>query len=188
MKKFFLFLSFIIVIPLLAQDFKNEIENQFSDFSNLMTEKKFDKALSDYANSDFLQIVPKEQLVAVMNQMFNSSEIEIELQKPTDIVIHNQVVEEKENKFIRIDYQQKIKMKFKDKEMSSESLLMTLRNEFGRNNVTFEEKTGYFLIDTQKVVIANSQNEKNWKFTILERKQIPILKEFIPEQFLKNFK
>lgn len=188
MKKFFLFLSLIIVIPLCAQDFKNEIENQFTDFSNLMTEKKFDEVLSRYANSEFLEIVPKEQLLAVMNQMFNSSEIEVEIQKPTDIFIHDDFVQEKDNKFVRIDYHQKIKMKFKDTEISSESLIIALRNEFGRNNVAFEEKTGYFLIDTQKVVVANSQNEKNWKFTILERKQIPILKSFIPEQFLKNFK
>lgn len=188
MKKFFLFLSFIIAIPLFAQDFKTEIEQQFGDFSTLMTEKKFDQALSDYANADFLQMVPKEQVVEMMNQMFNSSEIEVEIRKPTHIFIHQDVVEEKGNKFVRIDYQQQLKMNFKDKEISAESLLIALRKQFGNDNVSFDDTTGYFLIDTQKVVVANSQNEKNWKFTILEKKQIPILKTFIPEQFLKNLK
>lgn len=188
MRKVFLFLSIIFTIPFLAQNVNKEIENQFNDYNTLLIEKKFEKALDLYANEDFLRIVPKNQLVQVMNQMFNSNEIDVKIDQPINIIVNDEFFQNKGNQFVEINYQQNMQMKFNGTEMTDDALLSALKNEYGSENVTFNKQTGSFLVHTNKIALANSKDSKNWKFTVLEKKQIPILKQFIPEQFLKKLK
>jgi hypothetical protein len=188
MKKLFLFLSFISFVPFFAQDLRAEIENQFRDYNNLLIEKKFEKALQLYGNEDFLKRFPIEQLVEKMNKMFSSPEIDFHLAAPENIVVSDKVIDQNEKKFVKIDFQQKLEMKFNDAELNRDNLLAALQKTFGNEQVKYEDKTGFFLVNTVKTAVANSSDLKNWKFTVLEQKQIPILIGFIPEQFLKDLK
>lgn len=188
MKKVLLFLSFILVIPIFAQDFKNQIETQFNDYNKLLIDKQFEKALTTYGNDRYLELIPLEQIVGMMNEMFNSTEIDFILEKPHDILISDEVIEKKEQKFVAINYQQNFEMRFNDPELARYTIASSLKNEFGSENVQFDKETGYFLISTKKAAVANSDDLKNWKFTIIDKKAIPILIQFIPEQFLKNLK
>ena len=77
-------------------------------------------------------------------------------------------------------------MKFKDSKVKPEDLLSALQGQFGYNQVRYNEKTDFFEINAIKSTVANSSDLKNWKFTVIEKKQIPILKQFIPEKFLKE--
>lgn len=188
MRKLLLLLSLLIVIPFVAQDVNNEIKSQFNDYNQLIIEKKFDQALDVYGNEDFFKVVPKDQIVSLMNQMFNAPEIDIKIEKPENIIINEDPIKVEENIFVEISYQQDLQMKFNGKEVSNEVLLTALEKEFGHQNVNFNQQTGFFLINANKTVVANSKDSKNWKFTVLEKKQIPILRHFIPAQFLKNLK
>ena len=188
MKKVLLVLSCMLCLPFFAQEMKTGIENQFRDYNNLIVEKKLEKALDLYANEDFLKMFPKEQLVDLMNQMFNSPELEFKIDKPENIVVSDQVVEERGQKFVKVTYLQKIQMKLVGSELKVEDLQSALQGEFGYDNVKLDPSTGYFYISSVKEAAASSSDSKNWKFTVLEKKQIPVLKAFIPEQFLRELK
>ncbi|KIA88327.1 hypothetical protein [Kaistella jeonii] len=188
MKKIFLFLSLILCVPFFAQNMKAEIENQFRNYNNLIIEKNFEKALQLYGNEDFLKLFSKEQLVEKMNAMFNSPEIDFHFVTPENIVVSDKIIDQKEKKFVKIDFKQKLEMKFNEADLNKDDLLSALQKSFGNEHVKYNDKTGYFLIDTDKTAVANSTDLKNWKFTVLEKKQIPVLIGFIPEQFLKDLK
>ncbi len=167
---------------------KSDIEKQFRDYNNLIINKEFEKAIDLYANEDFLKTFPKEQLVAMMEQMLNSPEFEFKFSKPEDIVINDKVIEENGKKFVKITYGQTIDMKFKSDDIKPEDLLSALQGQFGYDKVKFDDKTGYFEIKGTKEVAASSADSKNWKFTVMEKREIPVLKQFIPEQFLRELK
>ena len=77
-------------------------------------------------------------------------------------------------------------MKFNGKALSSEQLLAALRQKFGAENVNLNSQTGYFEIQTNKDAVAGTADHKNWKFTVFEKEQIPILRNFLPEELLRS--
>lgn len=188
MKKIFLLLSFIFCVPFFGQNSKMDIEKQFLEYHHLIVEKKFEEALDRFGNDDYLKMFPKEQLIAGMNKMFNDPEITLKLNDPSNISVSDEVTEKKENKFIKLNFQQKMEMKFNEADLNTDTILSVLKTSFGGDNVIYDESTGFFLIETSKTAVASSSNLKDWKFTLLEKKQIPMLKAFIPEQYLKEIK
>ena len=137
MKKYFLFLSFICFAPLFGQNMKPEIENQLRDYNNLIIEKKFDKALDLYGNEDFLKLFPKADLVEKMNKMFNSPEIDLKIITHENIIVSDNVVAVKEKKFVKINFQQKLEMKFNEAGLNTDDLLSALQKSFGTEHVKY---------------------------------------------------
>lgn len=39
-----------------------------------------------------------------------------------------------------------------------------------------------------KMAVANSNEDKNWKFTVAEKQQVELLKQFLPEEILTDLK
>lgn len=188
MNKFLLLLSFIFFVPFFGQNFKTDIENQFKEYNTLIASHQYEKALDLYGNEDFLKLFPLKDLVVIMEQTLNDPEIDLILIAPTNIVISDAVIEEKEKKFVKLNYQQKLEMKFKENSLDEKELLAIFKGTFGEEHVKYNEKTNFFLIETFKTAIASSLDLKNWKFTVVEKKQIPMLRSFIPEQFLIDLK
>ena len=79
MKKLLLFLCISFSVLSFSQTIQSDIEVQFRDYNALIAEKSFEKALDLYANEDFLEIFPKEQMVQLMNQMFNMEGIDFKI-------------------------------------------------------------------------------------------------------------
>lgn len=80
-------------------------------------------------------------------------------------------------------------MKFKDIELDDQKLaLMTksFEGKFGEGNVSFDKKTGFFIIKAKKQIIASStDNNKNWKFiTVDNPKMKELLAKIIPAELL----
>lgn len=175
-------------ISLFAQDLKSDIEKQFRIYNNLIIEKKYEKAIDLYANEEFLKIIPKKTLVEMIDQVFNSPEVQFRVELPKNIQVDSKIIEEKGNKFVKLEYDQKLEMKTDDAESNKENILVALQSTFGQEHVRFDEKSGFFIINTTKVAVANSSDNENWKFSVLERHLIPILKQFIPHEFLKDLK
>lgn len=188
MRKFLLLLHFIIFVPFFGQDFKADVESQFKDYNSLIASHQYEKALELYGNDDFLKLVPLKDLVAMMEQMLNDPEIDLNLIAPSEIVISDAVIEEKGKKFVKLDFHQRLEMKFNEKDLDEKSLLSVFQGTFGKDHVKYDDKTKFFLIETYKTAIASSLDLKNWKFTVLEKNQIPLLRSFIPEQFLIDLK
>ena len=186
-KNIFLLLFILFSALFFGQNFKTDVENQFRDYNSLISNKDFKKAMDLYANEDFFKIVPKEQLIEMMEMVMNAPEMEFKMYPPENIIIDEKnVVNENGKKYLKLIYNQRLDMKFKDSKVKPEDLLSALQGQFGYNQVRYNEKTDFFEINTIKSTVANSSDFKNWKFTVIEKKQIPILKQFIPEKFLKE--
>ncbi|MDP2454848.1 MULTISPECIES: hypothetical protein [unclassified Kaistella] len=186
MRKVLLFLCISFSVLNFSQNIKGDIENQFREYSVLIENKNFDKALDKYGNEDYFKIFPKEQVVALMNQMFNSQDVEVKIYQPQELVIGEEIIKQNNNSFLKLTYRQNLDMKFNVPGVKPEKLLSALRSEFGPNQVSYDESTRVFEIKTVKETIANSSDLKNWKFTVIEKKQIPILIQFIPESLLRS--
>lgn len=179
-----LYISFSVLV--FSQNIQADIESQFRDYNYLIESKNFSKALDVYGNEDFLKLYPKEQIVEVMNQMFNSKDFEFKIYKPEDIVVSTEIIEEKNISYVKLRYKQNLDMKFNMEGVKPEVLLPALQAEFGKGQVTYNESAGFFEIRSVKDAVANSSDLKNWKFTVIEKKQIPILMQFIPESILRS--
>lgn len=188
MRNFLLLFSFIIFVPFFGQDFKADIEKQFKDYNSLIASQQYEKALDLYGNEDFLKIFPLKDLAAMMNQTLNDPEIDLHLIAPTNIIISDAIVDGKEKKFVQLTFHQKLEMKFNEEGLDEKNLLSVFQGTFGKDHVKYDGKTNFFLIETYKTAVASSKDLKNWKFTVLERNQIPLLRSFIPEQFLIDLK
>ena len=186
-KNIFLLLFILFSALFFGQNLKTHVEKQFRDYNSLISNKDFKKAMDLYANEDFFKIVPKEQLIEMMEMVMNAPEMEFKMHPPENIIIDEKnVVNENGKKYLKLIYNQRLDMKFKDSKVKPEDLLSALQGQFGYNQVRYNEKTDFFEINTIKSTVANSSDFKNWKFTVIEKKQIPILKQFIPEKFLKE--
>ena len=188
MKKLLLFLCISFSVLSFSQRIQSDIEVQFRDYNALIAEKSFEKALNLYANEDFLEIFPKEQMVQLMNQMFNMEGIDFKIYKPEDITVSNDVIKEGDKSYVKIKYRQSLDIKFDIPDVTNDQFYTALQEEFGTEHVKLNDDTGFFEVRTGKEAIASSNNLKNWKFTVVEKKQIPFLKQFIPIQFLKELK
>lgn len=188
MKKLLLFLCISFSVLSFSQTIQSDIEGQFRDFNALIAEKNFDKALDLYANEDFLKIFPKDQMVQLMDQMFNMEGIDFKIYKPEDIAVSKDVVKEGDKSYIKINYRQSLDIKLNMPNVTNDQFYAALQEEFGADHVKFNDSTKFFEVRMGKEAIASSHNLKNWKFTVIEKKQIPILRQFIPIQFLKELK
>ncbi len=188
MRKFILLLNFIFFVPFSGQDLRVDIENQFKDYNALIASHQFEKALVQYGNEEFLKLFPLKDLVAMMDETLNDPEIVLNLIAPSDIMVSDEIVDEKEQKFVKLSFHQKLEMKFKEEGLDEKNLLAIFQGTFGKDHVKYDDQTEFFLIETFKTAVANSIDLKNWKFTVLEKKQIPVLRRFIPEQFLIDLK
>ena len=171
-----------------SQNTQQDIESQFRDYNSLIADKNFDKAFDLYANEDFLEMFPKEQMVQMMNQLFNMEGMEVKIYKPEEVSVSTEIIEQKNKKYVPVHYRQKMDIKFSLPNVATENVLSALKGTFGLENVKYNEQSQFFEINAAKQAVASSSDSKNWKFTIIEKKQIPFLKQFIPEEFLKNLK
>lgn len=180
-----------------SQETKKVIETQFLDYTSLIVKRDFNTALDKYANDKLFQFVSKEQLSAAFEILFNNPEMEFYL---GDVKIHSiELLDKKiENEsYAKIIYSQSLGMKLveidkiKDIEEKKDKIKMYLyafQNQFGDDNVKYNENTGFYDLVTQKYCVANSKDGLNWKFTVIEKKQKFLLEKFIPLELLTDLK
>ena len=96
-----------------AQDYKKTIEIEFTEYLNSIVNKNFAKSM-DYVIPEFFEIIPKSQMIKVMEQTFNNPSMEFELKNP---------------KIISINDAQKIAEKFYSLLSYSNQMNMKIRNE-----------------------------------------------------------
>jgi hypothetical protein len=184
---------FFSVINIKAQNIETKIEKQFMDYSALMIEKNFDKAL-DYTNEEFFKIIPKEQLITLLNKTMNSTEMEYKAHLPSlsDFQEVKNIDGKNYVKFVSSSF---LEIKFietendkniteEEKKLNFSLYKLSFENKFGEKNVKFNEETKYFEIQASKNVIASSDEKmENWKFAIVENdNQKKILERFIPKE------
>lgn len=197
MKKYIYIFLFIIPIFSFSQKTEKLIKKQFLDYTDLIVKKDFSTALDKYANESFFKIVPKETLLQGFKILFNNPEMEfyfgdanVKSVELIDKKINNQY-------YAKIFYSQKLGIKLKsleeikdeqEKQEKSNTYLAVFKSQFGEDNVKYNTKTGFFNLLSNKYCVANSDNLKNWKFTVAEKKQQDMLEKFLPKELLTDLK
>lgn len=185
----------ITLLSLNAFSQEKEIRSGFNDYINTIISGDYEKSVNFIAE-EFFEIVPKEQMVLLMEKTFNNPEMEFEM-KDVKILDVGEVAEINGKYYAPLTHSNIIRMKFlnSDEEEETEDqykLRMTLTKQsfdqmFGAGNVKYEEETGFYEIYAEKQVYAISKNgQTGWKFIVIEKQQIPILKKVLPKQILDN--
>lgn len=185
----FIFLC-TITTNLYAQSVNETIEKQFIEYSQLVIDKEFDKAL-DYAPEEIFEVIPREQMVKMMEMVLNSSDFEYKATLPKVLSISD-IIKIEEVNYVKIKTSSELQMKFleleKDehRETTISLFKLSFEKKFGVGNVKYNEETHFFEINSTKDIIAKSNDLKEWKFVIIENDNHKlILERFIPKQLFE---
>ncbi|MBE7176951.1 MAG: hypothetical protein INR69_11120 [Mucilaginibacter polytrichastri] len=169
----------------MAQTYKDSINQQFARYNSLITNKEFDKAL-DYANPGMFKIVDRQQLVVYMKSIFNNPSFEYTT-FPPDInsVSNDTLINGAHHSTIR--YTATVNFHFIPDSTTKKNAGLyqaAFAKEFGEQNIHYNEKTNIFSITTEKKAVAFSSDQRKWLFSVIEKKQIELLKKFIPSELV----
>jgi len=167
----------------------NEIKNDFNDYYNLISERKIDEALN-YSNPKLFEIVPREQMKKLMEAVYKMPNIEYKTGIATFLKFEELKKIENVN-YVKFYIKSPIEMKFTDIENTEEKITQMTKNfeaKFGVGNVVFDEESGFYKINAEKIIIASSDNELlDWKFVTVDNPKMKILLEnFIPKELLNE--
>ena len=189
MKQLITILTLIICLNSFGQeiDVNLEIKKDFNEYFNLIAERKIDNAL-DYSNPKLFEIIPRKQMKNLMEAVYKMPNIEFKTGVPTFLKFDE--VKKIENvNYVKFYIISPIEMKFKDIENSEEKVLQMTKNfetKFGVGNVKFDKESGFYKINAEKVIIANSDdNLLDWKFVTVDNPKMKLLLEkIIPSELL----
>lgn len=187
---FFVFL-FTITNSLYSQTVNETIEKQFIEYSQLVIDKEFDKAL-DYAFEEIFEIIPREQMVKMMEMVLNSIDGEYKV-LPPKVKNISEIIKIDGVNYVKMQSLSEIQIKFfeleddEDREMKIPLYKLSFEKTFGVGNVKYNEETHFFEISPIKNIIAKSDDKlKDWKFAVVENdNQKLILERFIPKQLFE---
>jgi len=188
------FVIALIFLPLLghAQDFREEMEKDFTRYVDHIIAKEFNQAM-DYTYEKFFELIPRARMVEMMTATFNDPEVEYELFRAR-ITETGQPVRLNHEFFAILRYNSIIRMKFlqgespetqEEFEQRMQLTRLSLEELFGPENVFYEAETGFWRLTSLKNVCAVSRDGiSDWRFVVLEKEQLPYLKQILPEQIL----
>ncbi len=190
-------LFFFIVIPFFgfSQSYKNQIDTEFNQYLDLVTQKKFEKSM-EYLIPEFFDLFPKAKIVEAMEKVFNNPAVEFEIKNNTIEKIAD--LQKIKNKFYAVmTYSNQMNMRVKsdkvetddEKKMRIEMIKLTLQNKFGSKNVGYNTSTDFFEVQVTKQAIAISNDGvEQWKFLVFEENQRALLEKLVPKELLKQLK
>lgn len=168
-----------------GQTYKDDVQTQFFDYTALLINKDFSKSI-DCLNPDFLKIVPKDQLLIIMEKTYNNPALDFEISRPTIISIDGKIsINGRE--YVKFEYSNYLTLRFIAEDGKIQDTALTkvaLENKFGQNNVAYNSQTDQYKILVFKKVIADSRDHKKWTFVVVEENQKPILERFLPKELL----
>lgn len=184
MKIIFLICALFVFHHLGAQAYKDSIKNQFGYYTDLLLKKDFAKSM-DYLNPAIYKIAPKEQLQAIMEQVFNNPDIEIKLGKAEMKPVADSQRINNMN-YATFEYTNSMSMRFISEEMKQDTgaTRKALAGQFGDDNVRFDAGTEEYHIKATKKVIANSADSRKWTFLVVEERQRAMLETIVPKELL----
>ena len=174
-----------------AQDYKKTIEIEFNEYLNSIVNKNFAKSMN-YVIPEFFEIIPKSQMIKLMEQTFNNPSMEFELKNPKILSINDaQKIEEKFYSLLSYSNQMNMKILNEGEETEDEKKMrigltqLSFEKNFGSENVKYNKETDFFEILVEKQVYTISKDGKtNWKFLVIEKKQKVLLEKLLPKELV----
>ncbi|WP_334057467.1 hypothetical protein [Polaribacter sp. P097] len=192
MKKVFLFaFLFLSIASINAQN--KLIKERFIKMQQALLDKEFEKSL-EFTAEELFEIVPKEQLVSVMEATFNNPKMQIDSDLPKVLDISD--VFQVNNKFyaiLKITGNQRIRVLGDDNKALGldDRLLYALKlnfeQQYGSENVKFDEKTKFFnVIVNQTIVSISYDGETDWKYLAIDNLKLEIISKLLPQEVLNK--
>ncbi|MBX2916446.1 MAG: hypothetical protein KF856_14345 [Cyclobacteriaceae bacterium] len=188
MKKLLLvWVACLLLITTYAQSSKEAIK-QFNNYSQLVLDKQFDKAL-DHVHEGIFEIAPREQMKAILEQTLNNDMMEVEMSMP-EVQGISAIKKIENTHYLKFISKNIVKMRFSTQaigegEAAINQVKQGLAAQFGEANVAYDNTTRFFSVTAVKPVIATSVEKKDWKFVTIDSEQlIPMLEKFIPKEIL----
>ncbi|MCX2682077.1 hypothetical protein OOZ15_19160 [Galbibacter sp. EGI 63066] len=194
LKKNLLTILFLTIFSVgIAQDYKKEIESEFTEYLNSIVNMEFEKSM-EFITPEFFEIIPKSQMINLMEQTFNNPSMEFELKNPKILKINDaQKIENKYYALLTYSNQMNMKINSEEEETEDEKKMrinmtkLSFEQTFGSDNVKYNEETGFFEIQSQKDVYGISENgQTDWKFLVIEKKQKVILEKILPKELIEK--
>lgn len=175
-----------------AQNYLDTIKANFIKYNQLIIDKEIDKAL-DYTNPDFFKVIPRPQMLTLLNKVYQSVDIDFKMDLP--VLSNFQAIKDiKGVKYVKFQSQSPIQMKFKsdtarktrdDINLQASLIKVSLIKQFGADNVSYNESTGYYNVKSIKPVVASKHTGSNkWTFVVLQKGQENVLAAFLPPELL----
>ncbi|MDR1699243.1 MAG: hypothetical protein LBR75_05425 [Prevotellaceae bacterium] len=200
MKKILLLVALIAISSVaFSQDYKVEIEKTFNEYSALMDTKDFQKIM-DYMPVEIFEIILKDLMVKNLEDAYNDTTILLEVKRPKILEIGK--LEKIKGKYYSIfssSVQMNITIKAEEKEKFDEEekdednptlkeiLLAMYQKIYGKENVSYNESTQTFEIQSIQKTIAISENGiSGWKFMNADKGLETLLEKILPKKILKS--
>lgn len=169
------------------------IKERFITMQQALLDKDFQKSLQ-FTAEELFEIVPKEQLVAVMEATFNNPKMQIESELPKVLDISE--VFQVKNKFysiLKITGNQKIRVLDDDNKALGldDRLLYALKlkfdQQYGAENVKFNEETKFFNVKVDQAIVAISYDgTTEWKYLAIDSLNLDIITKLLPQEVLNK--
>ncbi len=194
MKKLFTFLVLIsnLTFGQNNDQYEENLNIDFLTYNTLILNQEFEKAM-EYMLPDFFDIIPRSQLISLMNQIYNDPEIEFEANPPQDIV-YSEPKRIEGKYYSEIKYSNDFQIKFTTNDIKDEEQRATLQKitklqlekTFGSENVYLNQETGFYKIHTRKIAYGVSENGiSKWKFIVVEPEQKYIWEKILPKKIIE---
>jgi len=160
---------------------KEEIEERLMTYLDLMNSGQFEKML-DITYPKLFDIVPKEQMLKMMMEMFSDEEMKMSMSDMKIVKVHNNLVKTEDEDFTLVDYKVKMKMALSGEALEAiDFIKAALKNQYGPESVTYDKEDTTLIIDAINQMVAIKQNDK-WYFVENGKQQEPIIKMLFDEK------
>ena len=191
LKTFFILIFTTVSIISCAQNGNKEIENQFIGFTNDFINKNYDSYLKKM-NQTFFEKIKKEDFVTMMKSSYENPRFSIK-SEPVIIKSISNIEKIEDNYYAEISYSSNIDFELDDnlseeqKKTLNQKFLESFNLVYGEKNVK-NVKVGKIEIVAHKKAIANSNNNKDWYFLIMEKRYYEYVKDFYPKEIIDKYK
>ena len=192
MKKVLLFaFLFLSITTFNAQN--KLIKERFITMQQALLDKDFQKSLQ-FTAVELFEIVPKEQFVAVIESTFNNPKMQIDSELPKVLDISEVFqVKDKFYSILKITGNQKIRVLGDDNKALGldDKLLYALKlkfdQQYGAENVKFNEQTKFFSVKVDQTIIAISYDgTTEWKYLAIDSLKLDIITKLLPQEVLNK--
>lgn len=184
--------TLLVTIVSNAQDYKQQITKDYLQYTEYITTRQHVKAV-EYINDGLFKIIPKEHIIRGMESIYETDEMSFVFEEP-QILDFSTVKKIEGTYYVVFQTTSNFQMKMKEIEdekdpqkklMKISTIQIGFEEKFGKDHVNYSHETGFFRITSTKKTIANSKDQKSWKFAVIENsQQKKLLEQFIPKELL----
>lgn len=190
-KKIILCLFLCSTLISCSQNHEEEITIKFNEYGQTFIKKNYQKAINEYMYEDYFTVFPKDSLLNMLNDTYNNNIYNVNIHEFKTTNVHDlQTIDGNSYVFLNYSFKSEfvINKNIQLKKELIERVLNNADNLFGKNSAKYIESDGRFEINaTRKALAIKKNNDRTWKFLIVEKHYIPYIKGILPDSIIEQF-